>query len=123
MTDFLDSVLSENEVIAREVTIAGQKGTVYFRHLTGAQRTDLARGQVFEFRKDENGTTQVMKADAADSRERDHKLLWHSVCREDGSNYFKSLADVKRAPDHKLEPLLAIAREINGADEADAKKP
>lgn len=123
MSNFLDTVLSENETIAREVTIAGTKGTVYFRHLTGAERTALAKGQVFEYRKEGDTAVQTMKADAADSRERDFKLLHFSVCNEDGSQYFKSVADVKKAPDHKLEPLLAIARQINDQGEGDAKKP
>lgn len=122
MSDFLDSILSENEVIARDVTIGDTKGTAYFRHLTGAERTELAKGQVFEYRKEGDTAVQTMKADAADSRERDFKLLWFTVCREDGSRYFKSLADVKKAPDHKLEPLLVIAREINNHEGDDAKK-
>lgn len=123
MSDFLDSILSDNEVLAREVEIAGQKGTAYFRRLTGGERTDLARGQVFEYRKEGNTSIQTMKADAADQRERDFKLLWYTVCRENGTPFFKSLAEVKKAPDYKLEPLLAIAKEINDlAFEAEAKK-
>lgn len=122
MTDFLDSVLSENELIAREVKIGEATGTVYFRHLTGAERTELSRGQVFEYRKEGDVAVQTMKADASDSRERDFKLLWYSVRREDGSAYFKTINAVKACPDHKLEPLLKVARELN--DEGDeAKKP
>ena len=115
MSDFLDSILSTNDVIAREVTIAGQTGTAYFRNITAGERAELLRGQVYEY----NGERTVTKLDAGDQRERDYKLAWYCVCKQDGKPYFKSLADVKRVPEHNLAPLLAVAREIVQESETD----
>lgn len=118
MSDFLDSILSDNEVIAREVEIDGQKGTIYFKRISAGERADLLKGQVFQFDAQNKGASMSM--DSGEARERDQKLVWYSVCKEDGSRYFPSLAAVKKAKDRTVAALCRVAMEVN--EEGDAGK-
>jgi len=113
MSDFLEKVVQEEAPISREVTIGGETGIVYFRRISAGEREQLLRGIKVEH-KAGMGSVEI---ELADNERQKQMLVMFSVCREDGSRFFKKIDDVKKLSAAKLEVLVRHAEEVNKADD------
>ena len=116
MSEFLDSLTREYPPEAREVTIDGESGTVYFRKISAGEREQLLRGI-----KVGAGLSWI-EIDLSENERQKQMLVLFSVCREDGTRLFRKIEDVKKLPASKLEVLTRHAREVNDESSEDLGK-
>lgn len=110
MSDFLSSIIGASGPIARQVTIAGQTGTVYFRQLNGEQRLQLTKGKRFNVRQGESPTIEV---DLGENEAEKHKLILFCVCDEAGKSRFKDVAEIRALAGHVIDALSSEAQRVN----------
>jgi hypothetical protein len=118
MSDFLSSIIGAAGPIAREVTVAGQTGTVYFRYLNGDQRLQLTRGKRYNVKSGESPTIEV---DLGENEAEKHKLVHFCVVDAAGKQRFKDPASVKALEGHVIDALAAevnaLHKEASGKEE------
>jgi len=110
MSDFLTGIIEASGPIARDVTINGQTGPVYFRYLTGEQRLQLTKGKRFSVKKGENPTIEI---DLGDNETEKHKLILFCVVTQDGKPRFKDANEVKALAGHVIDALYLVAQAVN----------
>lgn len=108
------------QVVEAEVEVAGNKAPGYFRRLTAGERYELLKGQKIA----RSGGQTSMELDLGLNEESKFKFVMFSVCNKDGSSFFKSLEEVKKADSNTVNALYKIASKVNGDKEDDdaAKK-
>lgn len=119
MTDFLSRITAEDPPEAREITVRGETGTVWFRKVTAGERRKLLEGHKIEHRP---GTGAVMELDLELNEKERQLLVMFCVCDEDGKRRFKSLAEVEKIPHSKFKALANAAEEVNREIEDDLGK-
>lgn len=117
--DFLSELIDDTKVVAREVTIRGKTGLVYFRRITAGERAQLVAGQ--KVIGGGTGNTSV-EIDIGESVKAQHMLVQFSVCNDDGSKRFKTLKEVQAIDAAVVEALYQAASDVNRED-GDAGKP
>lgn len=110
MSDFLDMLVAPDAPEAREVTVDGQTGTVYFRRISAGEREQLLKGLKVVHTPGGGSTVDI---DLAENERQSQMLVLFSVCREDGSRFFTNVDQVKKLPHHKLAVLARHASEVN----------
>lgn len=118
MSDFLESLLASDGPVAKEISYGGKTGTVYFRRISAGERAQLLKGQRINTSGGKNASFEI---DLADNQHSKHLMVQFSVCKADGSRWFKSLDDVRKADALKVEVLYAAASQVN-EEEQDAGK-
>lgn len=113
MSDFLNRLAEEGAPIARELTVDGEKGTVYFRRITAGQREMIVKGMKVSYNKDSGSSVDI---DLAENERQRHMMVLYSVCHENGKRYFSDLKEVKNMPSNVVTALAATAGEINQDD-------
>lgn len=116
MSDLTD-LLAETGPITREVTIDGKTATVYFRRITAGEQEQILKGQKVQH----SGGKASIELDLCENEKQRHQLVFFSVCKQDGSRFFKKLDDVKALPSLKVRALSEHAMAVN-AEEDDAGK-
>lgn len=116
MSDFLSEVLAADAPVPREVTIAGKTGTVFFKRISAGQRASLLAGQRVQSTA---GAAATVEIDLGDNQRTKCALVHASVCTEDGKPFFKTIGDVLKLEDAKVNALHRHAAEVN-ADPAQA---
>lgn len=118
MSDFLSSIIGAAGPISREVTIAGQTGTVYFRLLNGDQRLQLTKGKKYAVKQ---GETPTIEVDLGENEAEKQKLILFCVVDETGKPRFKDANQVKALEGHVIDALYraadAVNKEVFGKDE------
>lgn len=118
MSEFIEDLLASDGPIAREVTFSGKTGMVHFRRITAGERGLLLKGQKIAA----SGGQSSYEIDLSENQQTKYMMVQFSVCREDGSRFFKTLDAVKSSDALKIEALYTIAAEVNSEAE-DAGKP
>lgn len=116
MTDFLRELLEGGKaVVAREVKVGGKVGQVHFRRITAGERQALLRGH----KVSRTGGATSFELDLALNEEQQQRLVQFSVCKPDGTPYFKDVAAVSAADNATVKALYRVAAEVNGEQEGD----
>lgn len=124
--DFIEQLLQNDAPVARDVAFPGVdgkvvKGVVHFRRITAGERQRLLQGQRYTMNKDGKEASMKTEIDLALNEAQKHMLVAFSVCREDGSQVFKSAAEVAKLDALKVGALYEAADEVNR--ERDPGKP
>ena len=110
MSDFLTRLASEDAPEAREVTIGGETGTAWFRHLSSGERETMLRGMKISHAPGKGGTIEI---DLGENEKQRQMLVQFSVCDESGKRLFKNLDAVKKLPHDRLMVLAHHAEDVN----------
>lgn len=112
MSDFLSRIAS-NAPAARELTFAGETGTVYVRKITAGQRAQLLSGQRVSTSGEGKSSIEI---DLGENELSKAKLVAFAICHEDGKPFFTNERAVSGQPADLVSALYKIASEYN-ADE------
>lgn len=118
MNDFLIQALASDAPVEREVKLGDKAGKVHFRRISAGEKTQLLKGQHMQARAGEKATVDI---DLGESQNTKHLLVFFSVCNADGSRFFKSVDEVKKIDNVKIDCLYDHAAAVN-AQEADPGK-
>lgn len=110
--DFLASLVTD-QVIAREVTVSGQTGTVHFKRLTAGQRAALLKGQKVATNAAGTATIDI---DLGDNERQRLMMVQFCVVTPDGKPRYK-LAEVEALPSHIVNVLYTHVTAINQDEE------
>lgn len=119
MSDFLTTLTTDDAPEAHQVTIKGETGTVWFRRINAGERANILKGQKVSHVVGTGGTVEV---DLGENENQKHLLVLYSVCKEDGKPFFKTLQEVRKLVQYKLNALYDIAVKVNREDEEDLGK-
>lgn len=119
MSDFLSRLTAEDNPEAREVTIDGETGTVWFRRLSAGEREELLKGIHVSHVPGSKGSVDI---DLGQNERQRHMLVRFSVCDEDGKRVFRNLSDVQKLASRKVAVLARHAEEVNQEDDEDLGK-
>jgi len=114
MSDFLSRFTAEAEPEAREVTLNGETGTVWFRKLIAGEREQLLKGMKISHSPGNGGTMEI---DLGENERQRHLLVAFCVCDEDGRRVFRNVNDVKKLPHDRVSVLATHAEEVNRESE------
>lgn len=114
---YLKKFVKENEAIERTLTIGEESETVFFRHLTAAERQKLVNGQKVLTKE---GQTEVEIELGSNERTR-QQMVYYCVVNADGSQYFKNTNQVAELPMFLVSALWKLANEINKEEEDPGK--
>lgn len=114
MSDFLSRLTAEDKPEAREVTIDGETGTVWFRRLSAGQREQLLKGMKMIHVPGTQGTVEI---DFGENEHQRQLMVMYSVCDESGKRHFKDINAVRSVPSYRIKALYKHAEEVNKADE------
>lgn len=112
--DFIDEVLAADVPIARNVTVRGKTGSVWFKRITAGQREQLLAGQRLQAKVGEKATMDV---DLSQNQRTKHLLVQFSTCREDGKPVFSDLKSVQAKDAQTIDALYEHASAVNAEDE------
>ena len=116
MSDFLDEILSAPDVVEREISIGGRKGTVFVRRISAGERAQLLAGQVVTT----GGTGTTMEIDLSANEVSKRRMVYFAIATEDGKRRFKSEQDVAKTAAHVVEALYKVAADVNREDADEA---
>lgn len=116
----MSRLTAEDAPEAREVTIDGETGTVWFRRITAGQREQLLKGMKMSHSpgKDKG----VVEIDLGANEHQRQLLVAFSVCDQSGARLFKNVEAVQKLPHRKFVALARHAEEVNRSDEEDLGK-
>lgn len=117
MSEFIEEMLAGEGTVQREVTYAGKTGTVHFRRITAGERGLLLKGQKIAA----HGGQSTYEIDLSENQQTKYLMVQFSVCKSDGSRFFKTLDAVKNSDAMKIEALYTIAAEVNSEVESAGK--
>lgn len=120
MSDFLSKLTEEDAPEAREVTIDGETGTVWFKRITAGQREQLLKGMKMSHSpgKDQG----VVEVDLGANEHQRQMLVAFSTCNEDGVRLFKNVEAVQKLAHRKFSALARHAEEVNRFEDDDLGK-
>lgn len=111
MSDFLDLISNFGAPEAREITVRGETGTVYFRRMSAGQREQLLKGmKVSHTPGTKKGTIDV---DLSQNERQRQMMVLFCVCDEEGTARYKRIEDVAKLPS---DVVTALAREAESID-------
>jgi hypothetical protein len=118
MSEFIEELLAGDGLVQREVTYDGKTGMVTFRRISAGERGQLLKGQKIAA----HGGQSTYELDLSENQQTKYLMVQFSVCKSDGTRYFKRLEDVKNSDALKIEALYLVANEVNSESE-NAGKP
>lgn len=118
MSDFLKRLAQPDAPIAKEVTIGGETGIVYFRRISGAQREQLLKGTKLAHTPGGSGSIDI---DLGENERQRHLLVLFSVCDESGERLFKDIKDVRQLQADRINQLWRHASAVNEEDDDPGK--
>ena len=119
MSDFLSRFTAEDAPEAREVTLDGEKGTVYFRRLSAGQREKVLENMTIERLP---GETSAVRLNLAENQRVQMLMVMYCVCDEHGKRRYLNLTDVEKIPADRLQALAEHASDVNSAEDTDSGK-
>jgi hypothetical protein len=110
MSDFLKLLSGQDDLEAREITIKGETGTVYFRKLTAGEFEQLLKGTKVKHSSVSGGSVDL---DLGENEHQRQMLVLFSACDENGKQLFKDLKAVRALQHNRLAILATHAEEVN----------
>lgn len=110
MSDFLTRIAEQQPVEAREVTIGGETGTVFFRRITAGQREKILEGLKMSHKPGSGGTMEI---DLAKNEHQRHLLVLFSVCKDSGQQFYRNIDAVRALPASVVAVLATHAEDVN----------
>lgn len=120
MSEFLNSLASEDAPEAREVTVDGKTGTVYFRRLSAGEREQLLKGMQIQHvikGKGAKAAPNTVTIDLSQNERQRQLLVLYSVCDESGKRYFKRIEQVQAMPSSRVTALAKHAEDVNRTED------
>lgn len=89
--------------------------TVYFKELTASQRISLLKGMKIQRLPGDDKST--MEIDLGENSERDHRLIYMTLCDSNGKAIYTSLQKLQEEPESKVRALVKLAAEVHAKDD------